>query len=370
MKKILFITDNFPYPPDKDGNSENIYNIIRHLKILKSEFQIDLLFVGKLKSITQYQKDQLKKYVSHIFYKNLNHHYLIRFSRFLLTKFNISDEYNIYFFSNFHSGYLKNNLPQNVPSILYQADSVTLHVSKKKGTRNKIKYIQYKIEQKRLFKSFDKVIFVSKEDRYEVNTYAPYKNKYLVIPIGFDKKYKKKDENLRKIYDLVFSGNFGFYPNSEAAMFIINEITPELIKKYPNITIGLIGRNPTNKMIKCAKKYKKNIIITGEVPSIPDELNKGRIFISPLKTGSGMKNKILQAIAVKLPIIASNESFTGFNNHHFIIANNINEWIININKLLKDENQQIILSKKNYLSFIEEYLWKSIINKYYLELFN
>ena len=155
--KILIVTDVFPFPPNKNGNTENIYNIILQLKRNYS-YTIDFIFIGRKKTISQQQILELNKIIDNLYIKNLCNTKLIRLSKWLYKKnFGIHKNYSVILFATFLSSYARFNFNIKARYILYQADSRTLHYSKLKGIINYLRYVKFKVEQKFMFVRFNPV---------------------------------------------------------------------------------------------------------------------------------------------------------------------------------------------------------------------
>jgi len=366
--RVLFITDNFPHPPI-DGGQVNIYYLLMNLS-KQDGFVVDLLFVGNKYKLNNESVDIIGELVNKLFIRHLSNSKLIRFSKLLFEKnFGLDINYDLLFFSTFLSSFTWFNFGSNIKTILYQADSRTLYYSHRSGFFNKVKYFKYKFEQKLMFKNFDRIIFVSELDEVESNNYTNLWNRTQVIPIGINLP-KKQEQNLNSEIDLVFTGNFCFPPNSEGAIKFLNDIFPSLLKSRPNITIYFVGRFPSNELIAFESKYPQNIFVTGEVKSISEYLLKAKIFFSPLYWGSGMKNKILEAMLHKLPIVCTNESTAGIKYKElFFIANDINDWILKINYLLDNPEARHKSGEENYITVQNNYTYDIITYKHFIPMF-
>jgi glycosyltransferase involved in cell wall biosynthesis len=216
------------------------------------------------------------------------------------------------------------------------------------------------------FEFFNKHIIISENDRKEIAHNK--KDKIEIIGNGIDTDYFQKIETEIK-YEIVFIGNLSYLPNIEAANFIAKEILPKLLKKFPNIKILIAGSNPSNRVLKLSNK---NIKIQGWVEDIRKTYSSGKIFFAPMTIGSGLQNKLLEAMSTSIPCITSelsNRSLKAINNKDILIGNSVNEYINHIISLLKDEKKRKIIgnSGRNYV--IENYKWNTA-NEKLLRLLN
>jgi glycosyltransferase involved in cell wall biosynthesis len=102
------------------------------------------------------------------------------------------------------------------------------------------------------------------------------------------------------------------------------------------------------------------ITVTGTVDDVRPYLEKGKIFISPLQFGSGMKNKILNAMAMRKAIIATPLSIEGIdvkNNSHLILADSLEQWTESVKQLIDDRDKRQRLAASGYDLVRNRYSW-------------
>ena len=150
-----------------------------------------------------------------------------------------------------------------------------------------------------IFEYFENKTIISKQDQEFI--FHPSRSKIEVIPNGIDLS-KFTPLQIDKQYDLVFVGNMRYAPNIESALFIVNEILPILLKEKPDIRILLSGSSPAKAVLELASKH---VTVTGWIDDIRESYAKGRIFFAPLNIGTGLQNKLLEAMAMGIPCITS-----------------------------------------------------------------
>lgn len=128
------------------------------------------------------------------------------------------------------------------------------------------------------------------------------------IPNGVDAQYFHPGTQQPERHSIVFEGNMMFGPNIDAALFLCNEIVPLVLKRYPDLRVYLVGRDPTEEVRALASS---NVTVTGTVPDVRPYLWRSSIFVCPMRLGAGIKNKILQAWATGMPVIATSEAMGG-----------------------------------------------------------
>lgn len=200
-----------------------------------------------------------------------------------------------------------------------------------------------------------KKIFVSTVDR---DAYG-LENSY-VIP-NYVEQVKFFDF-VEKKFDFVFSGNFNYKPNIDAIKWFLKNVWLDPNIKKLTMSIYLVGIGSER-----FADEKLNIYASGEVSSVAKHLAMAKVAICPMVSGSGMQNKILEALSVGLPVIASDislkpmESVFGVSNY-IICANNPDDWKRLIQNSLNFENLEDS-------QFIEKTYGEAAIKSYYENAF-
>ncbi len=212
----------------------------------------------------------------------------------------------------------------------------------------------------RIFQYFENKTIISKPDRDLI--YHESRNEIEIIPNGIDLDFFTPKEAEKK-YDLVFVGNMSYAPNVDCALFLANEVLPLLIKENKNIQLLLAGASP----VKAVKELEsENITVTGWVEDIRDAYASGKIFIAPLNIGTGLQNKLLEAMSMGLPCITSNLANNALGakaDQDILIGETPNSYKELVIKLLNDFNysQTIANNGKNYVG--NKYSWEQSTNR-------
>ena len=101
-----------------------------------------------------------------------------------------------------------------------------------------------------------------------------------------------------------------FPPNQQAALFLVNEIMPSVWARKPSATLTLVGRDPPPEIRALASD---RVFVTGPVDDIRPYVHEAEVFVCPLQSGAGIKNKLLQAWAMGKPVVATSLSVGGLN---------------------------------------------------------
>jgi glycosyltransferase involved in cell wall biosynthesis len=219
-----------------------------------------------------------------------------------------------------------------------------------------LEYRRMKTYENEMFDTFENKTIISVPDRDLIP--HPEKDKIAVIPNGVDHSYFKPGDTLKK-FDILFTGNMGYPPNIDAARFIANEIFPLVLEKFPKATLLIAGANPH---VKVQSLKTNNITVSGWVPDIRESYASSRIFIAPMRIGTGLQNKLLEAMAMNLPCITSNlanQALGAKPNSEILIGDNANQYAEHIIQLLQDPGLAQSLAENGNEFVKKVYSWEN-----------
>jgi glycosyltransferase involved in cell wall biosynthesis len=101
---------------------------------------------------------------------------------------------------------------------------------------------------------------------------------------------------------IIFTGNMDFPPNYEAALWFLDNVFPTVLSKRPDVCFVIAGANPTPALLERAST---NVVLTGYVDDLNREIACSEIFVAPLVSGGGFKNKVVEAIVNRTSVIAT-----------------------------------------------------------------
>tara|TARA_X000000950_G_scaffold112375_1_gene141505 strand:- start:14952 stop:16127 length:1176 start_codon:yes stop_codon:yes gene_type:complete len=375
--KLIFLTSRFPYPINK-GDKLRSYHQIKELSIQNDIYLISLS-ESKVseRSIVELNKYCKSVHVYHIslinrifnLFKTLINNRPFQVNYFYHQKIQKKINSNISIINPDHiicqlvrtALYVKDE--HSIPKTIDYMDALS------KGLERRITISKFwqkpfvKMESQRMkrfenlaFEFFNNHIIISSSDRDEI---AHINNKNIeIIPNGIDSNYFKKITT-NKIYDLIFIGNLSYIPNIEAAKYISKTIFPILKEKIPNIRILISGSNPSKKVLRLANK---NIKISGWVDDIRETYCSGKVFFAPMNLGSGLQNKLLEAMSLGIPCITSNlcnESLGGTHMKNIIIGNSTEEYISQILNILSNSELISDIGKNGSEYVNKKFSWEN-----------
>lgn len=174
---------------------------------------------------------------------------------------------------------------------------------------------------------YDYLIAVSERDLRKFKSLG-YKNGAMSSPIGLDLRNYKNRFTTQISDDLCFIGALDWIPNMEGLTWFLDHVWPELSKMYPELKFHIAGRN-TPESLKNINI--KNVIVHGEVSDAVEFVSKYSMMIVPLFSGSGMRVKILEGMALGRVVITTTlgkEGISAEDGTHILEANNAAEFFI------------------------------------------
>jgi glycosyltransferase involved in cell wall biosynthesis len=213
--------------------------------------------------------------------------------------------------------------------------------------------------ENRIYDYFNSHVIISESDRDLIN--HPSKDEIMIIENGIDPDFFEYSGTKTADYELLFTGNMNYPPNIECSEFIVHKILTDL---PADMKLLLAGASPNQRIVDMAIEGK--IKITGWIDDIRDAYASGKIFVAPLFIGTGLQNKLLEAMAMGLPCITSslaNNALNATPNEHLLIADNPQEYVAHIKKLLSDESFYQMISN-NGKSFVKQsFSWEKSVQK-------
>jgi len=211
------------------------------------------------------------------------------------------------------------------------------------GAREKTLVKEFEIDSVR---TFDLCLTCSNRDasslRKDIAGLAP-----LTIPwcIESTSKYNKPEK--REQYNLLFVGSMQWEPNRDAIIWFAKQIFPLIKQDFDNIRLLIVGSCMSEEIQRLDNG--KDILVKGYVPEISKVLLEADIFIAPLRLGSGVNVKVIEAMAYGVPVITTSKGAEGLeaeNGEHFLIADTPEQFRDAAKRLLESRQMRRSLGKK------------------------
>ncbi|MCA1032038.1 glycosyltransferase family 4 protein [Bacillus timonensis] len=376
--KVMYVTARPPYPPHK-GDQLIAYEQLKQLQELKHKIYV-VTFVDEMTE-SSYIYDHIKDYCEALITIPINKR--DKMIGACKTVFN-GKPLQINMFKNSQTQKIITQLYRNIspdiihvqttrmtdyflhlhaPKVVDMIDALSLNMKRRAERENIVKAIAFRIEgilmklyEKRVLKAYNKTLLVSAKDK----EYLQDKD-VVVNPNGtyITREHLKNYQGIEKEKIILFHGNMQYFPNVEAMMYFTKEIWPSIHKLYSDYRLFIVGKDPEAKIKEL--NGNQNIVVTGFVDDICPYLLRATLGVYPLRSGTGMQNKILEAQACGLPIVASAralQGIEGISEDEVYIAETNEEMIKGISELIEKSDLRKRLGEKSQTFVLENYSWQ------------
>lgn len=227
----------------------------------------------------------------------------------------------------------------------------------------RIESIRLKNYEVRIFDYFEHASIISRQDQAFI--FHPKRKTIHCIPNGIVPSFFERPQ-VETDKDLVFIGNLSYAPNIEAVEFISSEI----LTKNAALSCLIAGATPGAYVERlCAKS---DIQLLGWVDDIREAYCRGKIFVAPMMIGTGMQNKLLEAMALGIPCVTTNlagNPIGAVDRESICLANTSEEFIEMIQELLTDQDFYTKIATNGQEFVRKNYSW-SRANAQLIDLIN
>jgi glycosyltransferase involved in cell wall biosynthesis len=156
----------------------------------------------------------------------------------------------------------------------------------------------------RMIREADHVILASVRDRAQLASRGGPLPPISIVPNGVDGDRWSRRRPLLGRDVVMFGGAMPYAPNEDAAMFLLDEIMPIVWGSRPATRLLIVGRDPQPRLI-AAVRGRPNVELTGFVEDMRDHLERASVVAATLRIGTGIQNKILEAMAMGVPVVTT-----------------------------------------------------------------
>jgi glycosyltransferase involved in cell wall biosynthesis len=191
---------------------------------------------------------------------------------------------------------------------------------------------------------FEANLVVSSEEEALLTTALPGL-RTIVVPNGVDTTYFKPRPD-RGGRTLLFCGSLDWYPNSDAMKFFFDAIWPRLTSRLPHVRVYVVGRHPPH-WLQHLSAIDPRIQVPGFVDDVRPYFNDASLYVCPITEGGGTRLKILDALAMGVPLVATSFACSGLglqDRRHALLAETPDDFVNQIQVLLSDTALRVRLA--------------------------
>lgn len=378
--KLFFLLPRVPYPTEK-GDKLRAFN---QLKQLSKKHEIILCALND--SVLHEDAEKvLSTYAKHVYIINISKASI--YLHLIQTLFSDKPLQVGYFYNAKINGIIRRLIDKhkpdhifcqlirvaeyvkgiNIPKTLDYQDVFSKNVERRLATAPfymkpflKMEYRRVLKYENEVFGWFDNKVIISAPDRDLIP--HPDREQIIVVRNGVDTGFFKPIDR-EKQFDLVFTGNMGYPPNINAAEFLAHKILPLVQQRRPGVRILIAGASPN---LRVSVLKSDAIEVSGWVPDMRECYATARIFIAPMQIGTGLQNKLLEAMAMQIPCITSplaNQALQAKEDKEILIAETPEEYAKHILSLLDHPETADRIAKAGYEYILKNFTWEAETDK-------
>jgi sugar transferase (PEP-CTERM/EpsH1 system associated) len=161
---------------------------------------------------------------------------------------------------------------------------------------------------------------------------------------------------------IVFTGQMDYRPNVQAVTHFADQCLPALLAQRPDLCFAIVGRDPTPAVLRLADR--PGVIVTGSVPDVRTWLQAAEVVVAPLRIARGIQNKVLEAMAMARPVVASSAAFQGIDaraGRDLIVADTAGEQAGAILSLLANPKSAMAMAAAARRQMVSRYRWDAAL---------
>lgn len=380
--KILIVLPRFPYPLEK-GDKLRAFNQIRQLSATNSIY----LFALSHHAVSDTDMAYMKRYCQSIELCRLSRlggalralrnlfsgrslqlgYWSGKRAERLYRRYEESVRPDVVYAQMVRTAFLVESSPR--PKVLDYQDALSLNFLRRMEGRRGLSYFLLHYEFKMLRSAeysatttFDRLTVISSADRDAI----PHRHTTHIdiVPNGvdldyFNPQFSTPNPQHPTPNSIVFCGNMQYTPNVQASNYLVREVMPLVWERYPDATLVLAGATPSASVRRLASR---RVIVTGTVDDIRTYYASSMVFVAPMLSGTGMQNKILEAMAIGTPCVTTSLAASPIGatvGTHLLVGDNNEELAQAIITLLSDPRLRERMAD-NALHFVRDnFSWQS-----------
>ena len=184
-----------------------------------------------------------------------------------------------------------------------------------------------------------------------------------IVPNGVDTDFFHPSPSAAdgESHTLVFTGNMAYAPNVDAACFLVGEVMPLVWASIPEATVLLAGADPKPAVKALAGR---RVAVSGRLPDIRTAYASASLFVAPMRIGSGMQNKLLEAMAMHLPCVTTTLAAAPLgaeDGRHLLVGDNAGQLAERIVSLLGSDALRGSIADGGHSFVAERYSWQAAV---------
>ena len=264
------------------------------------------------------------------------------------------------------------------PKVMDFQDALSMNTERRmehsRGLWHYLLHFEFKMlrsSEYKAFSIFDALTIISEVDSEAI----PHKKngEIHLVPNGVDFEHFKMSDELKVKasetlghFSIVFCGNMSYAPNVDAARYLVEEVMPLVWGKCPFATVLLAGADPKPAVRALPSKalFPQKVTVSGHLPDIRTAYASADLFVAPMRIGSGLQNKLLEAMSMQLPCVTTslaNAALGATLGDQLFVGDNKEELAHCISLLLGSEEDRSRIARQGNLFVRQHYSWQAAV---------
>jgi len=184
------------------------------------------------------------------------------------------------------------------------------------------------------------------------------------FPNGVDAEFFVPTEKPYDPDQICFIGRMDYYPNQQAMLYFCNDVLPLVQARRPETKLTIVGAEPSAEIRNLAER--RGVTVTGTVPDVRDYVRASALSVAPLAIARGTQNKILESMALGVPVICSKKAAGGVDavpGQHLLVAVSPEQYVDNIVRLLGSADERHELSTAARQRVLSSHSWPASMTR-------
>ena len=212
-------------------------------------------------------------------------------------------------------------------------------------------------EERRLARRFDMCTATTRAEWETLRSYGDgFESDW--FPNGVDAEYFAPTEEPYDVDTICFVGRMDYYPNQECMFDFCANVLPLLRERRPNIRLTIVGADPSPGVKKLERL--PGVTVTGSVPDVRPYVRRSALMVAPLNIARGTQNKILEAMAMGVPVVTSAVAAGGVDavaQEHFLVANTYEGYSAAVLRIMDNRHERARLARAGRERVLRHHAW-------------